>query len=95
MPVRMAIKEDIFNSAVLAHKERLISLIQSQVEVEQLKQVEGSVVAAVGHNEMAPVVSGFECDEIPQESHDQDCRVDQAISIENSEEESNATLPST
>lgn len=40
MPVRIAIKEDAFNSAVLAHKDRLIPLIRSQIEVETPDQAE-------------------------------------------------------
>lgn len=40
MPARIAIKEDAFNSAVLAHKDRLIPLIRSQIEIETPDQAE-------------------------------------------------------
>lgn len=96
MPVRMAIKEDAFNSAVLAHKDRLIPLIRSQIEVENSDQAEDLAVASQGNEGEEPVGTGTEVVELPlAEIDNEECQTRQAISMEVTDETSNTTSPST
>lgn len=98
MPVRMAIKEDAFNSAVLAHKGKLITLIQSQIEAEHDDQAENLVVEGLKH-EGPGVVDKASRDGEPSlaesEAEDDGSKVHQVMSIADSEETSNTTSPST
>ncbi|MCP9915972.1 hypothetical protein [Cyanobium sp. ATX 6F1] len=96
MPVRMAIKEDAFNSAVLTHKDRLIPLIRSQIEVENTDQAEDIAVASLEHEGGEMVVTGAEVAELTVVELDaEEVQIHQAISMGDTDETSNITLPST
>lgn len=96
MPVRMAIKEDAFNSAVLAHKDKLIPIIQAQIEDEHLDQAKDPNAPRQDHHEAEQ--PGTESEAVKSSQAEivlDECQAHQAMSVDNTEQASNTTPPST
>ncbi|MCP9886193.1 hypothetical protein KBY97_13825 [Synechococcus sp. ATX 2A4] len=96
MPVRMAIKEDAFSSAVLAHKDKLIPLIQAQIENEHLDQEKDANAASQESNEAAQ--AGTESVAVKSSQAEivvDECQDHYAMSMDNTDGASNTAPQST